>query len=85
MKQPTYYKRSEDPDRYWVRKTTVDRFGANIVGLPNLTEQKKSFEGLAAILDLKGFTRFCDQRDSHNVVPEFLVEFLQWLFEAIRN
>jgi class 3 adenylate cyclase len=84
-REPKYKQKSSDPDRYWVRKGVFDRFGADIVGLANLTERKKTFEGLAAILDLKDFTRFCDQRDSHNAVPEFISEFLEWLFEAIRN
>lgn len=85
MKQPGYYKRSEAPDRYWVSKTVFAKFGADIVGLADLIQGKKTFEGLAVILDLKDFTRFCDQRDSHNAVPEFLDEFLEWLFGAIRD
>lgn len=83
--QPRYAQKSSDPDRYWVRKREFDRFGADLVGLAGLTERSRSFEGLATILDLKDFTRFCDQRDSQNVVPEFLDEFLDWLFEALRN
>ena len=39
---------------------------------------------IAAIFDLSGFTNFCEQRDPQLCVPEFLGEFLDWLFEAIK-
>lgn len=84
-KKPKYTQKSDAPDRYLVRKTIFDKFGADLVGLADLTERTKTFEGLAAILDLKDFTRFCDQRDSHSAVPQFLNAFLDWLFGAIRN
>ena len=36
-----------------------------------------------SIFDLAGFTSFCDQRDPHLIVPEFLGKFLGWLFDRI--
>jgi hypothetical protein len=84
-KQPKYAQKSAAPDRYWVRKSFFDNLNPGFLGLNDLTKDKNTFEGLAAILDLKDFTSFCDQRDSHNAVPDFLNKFLKWLFEAIRK
>lgn len=84
-KKPRYAQKTAAPDRYWVRKSFFDNFDPGFIGLADLTQSKKTFEGLAVILDLKDFTSFCDQRDSHSAVPEFLDKFLRWLFEAIRK
>jgi class 3 adenylate cyclase len=84
-KKPTYYQRSSEPDRYWVRKIAFDKFGPKIVGLADLTKKKRTFEGLAVILDLEGFTAFCDQTDPHHEVPQFLERFVEWLFRQIKQ
>jgi class 3 adenylate cyclase len=34
---------------------------------------------------LEGFTEFCNQIDPHLVIPEYLHEFLSWLFESISS
>lgn len=68
-----------------VRKKVFNKFGAGIIGLADLTKQEKTFEGLAVILDLEGFTAFCDQRDPQHEVPRFLDRFLKWLFQRIRE
>jgi len=82
---PNYIRKSEAPDRYWVRKSIFDSFGAGIIGLADINKQKKTFEGLAVILDLEGFTAFCDQTDPHHEVPQFLGRFIQWLFRRIKQ
>jgi len=84
-RKPKYSQKGASPDRYWVRKSFFDNFHSGFIGLNDLTKRKETFEGLAVILDLKDFTSFCDQRDSHNAVPEFLNKFLRWLFDAIRK
>jgi class 3 adenylate cyclase len=84
-KKLKYTQKSDAPDRYWVRKTVFDKFGADIIGLSDLAKQKKTLEGLAVILDLEGFTAFCDQRDPQHEVPRFLDRFLRWLFQRIRE
>lgn len=84
-REPKYTQKSSEPDRYWLRKSIFDRFGAEILGLADLTRKKRTFEGLAVILDLEGFTAFCDQRDPQHEVPRFLDRFLKWLFQRIRE
>ena len=55
-----------------------------MLGLENILANKETFEALAVIVDLKDFTVFCDQRDPHLVVPQFLKSFLEWLFDRLR-
>lgn len=55
-----------------------------MLGLEDILANKETFEALAVIVDLKDFTVFCDQRDPHLVVPQFLQSFLEWLFERLR-
>jgi class 3 adenylate cyclase len=50
----------------------------------NILANKETFEALAVIVDLKDFTVFCDQRDPHLVVPQFVKSFLEWLFDRLR-
>jgi hypothetical protein len=55
-----------------------------MLGLENILANKETFEALAVIVDLKDFTVFCDQRDPHLVVPQFVKSFLEWLFDRLR-
>lgn len=82
-REPTYKQKSEAPDLYWLRKSLFRQFNSSLLGLPDILENKETFDGLAVILDLKDFTGFCDQRDPHRIVPEFLHKFLNWLFERM--
>lgn len=85
MKQHLRYsQKSSEPDRYWLRKSDFEKFGSNVIRLTDITKNKKTFEGLSVILDLKGFTIFCDQRDPQHQVPRFLGLFIRWLFQRIR-
>ena len=84
-RESKYIQNSSEPDRYWLRKSTFEKFGAEILGLADLTKKKRTFEGLAVILDLEGFTAFCDQRDPQHEIPRFLDRFLKWLFQRIRE
>lgn len=84
-RKPTYSQKTNTPDKYWVRRSFFDNFNPEFIGLEDLTRQKKTFEGLAVILDLKDFTGFCDQRDPQHEVPRFLDRFLKWLFGRIRE
>jgi len=83
-REPKYSQKSSEPDRYWLRKSDFEKFGADVIGLTEITKNKKTFDGLAVILDLKGFTIFCDQRDPQLQVPRFLGLFIRWLFQRIR-
>ena len=56
-----------------------------MLGLEDILANRETFEALAVIVDLKDFTIFCDQRDPHLVVPQFLKSFLEWLFDRLRT
>jgi hypothetical protein len=58
-------------------------FNPNVLGLGDISGNAKYQEALAAVFDLEGFTSFCNQIEPHLVVPEFLHDFLVWLFDEI--
>lgn len=68
-----------------ISKTELDSFNSDILGLGNLDLDGEYFQVLSAILDLQGFTDFCNQVDSHIVIPEFIDKFLNWLFQKIKD
>lgn len=59
------------------------QFNASILGLGKIQKQASVTNALAAVFDLEGFTDFCSQIDPQLVVPEFLSDFLVWLFKSI--
>jgi class 3 adenylate cyclase len=65
----------------------IDQFNAfnpGALGLGDIRREGQYVQALAAIYDLEGFTAFCNQVDSHLVVPDFLATYLQWLFESLK-
>jgi hypothetical protein len=76
-------KKDAEPDEYWLSKSNFRKFNQSLLGMGDISKDKECFEALAVIFDLKGFTSFCDQRDPHLEVPEYLNTFLNWLFERI--
>lgn len=60
-----------------------NKFNPEILGLGNLSARGEYTEALAAVFDLEGFTYFCDQSDPHLATPEFLNDFLGWLFKKL--
>jgi class 3 adenylate cyclase len=86
----TYKKLPADPDKYGEGYTLnslsiedFQSFSHRILELGDLSEEGKPINALAVFLDLQGFTRFCDQSDSHLVIPRFLQKYLGWLFSEI--
>jgi hypothetical protein len=79
----------EDEKGKWsvasVSKTDFNKFNPAVLGLGDISKDGETTEALAAIFDLEGFTGFCSQIDHHLVVPEFLSEFLKWLFDEISH
>jgi len=59
------------------------RFSVSMLALGEVSKESKVTNALAVIFDLEGFTAFCNQLDPHLVVPEYLSEFLPWLFDDI--
>lgn len=82
-REPKYTQKTAAQDLYWLPRNVFRQFDSSIIGLSDLEKGRETFDGLAVILDLKDFTGFCDQRDPHLVVPEFLSKFLKWLFERL--
>jgi len=60
-----------------------DSFNPEILGLGDLSLNGKYVNALAAFLDLQGFTHFCNQLDSHLVIPEFIKKYTTWLFDEV--
>jgi hypothetical protein len=61
------------------------KFNPNILELGDIDAESEYIHALAAVYDLEGFTSFCHQAGSHLEVPEFLNEFLWWLFGSISS
>jgi class 3 adenylate cyclase len=66
-----------------VDSSDFDQFSPAVLGLGDLATRGEYVEALAAVFDLEGFTNFCNQSDPHLATPEFLSEFLKWLFDKI--
>jgi hypothetical protein len=62
-----------------------EKFNPSILDLGRVSKDGKYIESLAAIFDLEAFTSFCNQIDPHLVIPEFMDEFLSWLFNKISS
>lgn len=59
-------------------------FNPSILGLGDISQPSREIEAIAAVFDLAGFTRFCNQVDPHLAVPKFLSRFMDWLFSLVR-
>src|SRR5438477_5701693 len=66
-------------------KKAFDGFTPTSLGLGDLATEGRYVQSIAAIFDLEGFTAFCNQVDSHLVIPEFLTRYLDWLFARVRE
>lgn len=62
-----------------------NKFTPQVLGLGDLTQDGKYINSISAFIDLEGFTDFCNQVDSHLVIPEFLTEYLEWLFKKVAH
>lgn len=67
-----------------VIKESLETFNENILGLGKIENKSVPLNALSVIFDLEGFTNFCKQIDPHLAVPEYLSEFLKWIFEEIK-
>ena len=63
----------------------VQSFSPRILELGDLSKPCNEIEAIAAIFDLSGFTRFCNQVDSYLAIPKFLNDFLEWFFDSVRR
>jgi class 3 adenylate cyclase len=68
-----------------VKKESFDNFNEDILGLGKLVTKSTQRNALSVIFDLEGFTTFCRQIDPQLAVPEYLSEFLEWIFTQVRK
>ena len=68
-----------------VESGTFDRFNPAVLGLGDINVLSKEVEALAVVLDLSGFTKFCNQVDPQLAVPAYLSQFMDWLFDRIKT
>jgi hypothetical protein len=59
------------------------KFNPSILDLGEIEAEADYIHALAAVFDLEGFSSFCHQSGSHLEVPEYLNDFLWWLFTEI--
>jgi class 3 adenylate cyclase len=68
-----------------LKRAKCDRFNASVLGLGDLTAESKERDAVAAVFDLAGFTRFCNQIDPQLAISEYLAEFIEWLFATVKE
>src|ERR1700761_2136917 len=68
-----------------IEKNKLDSFNEDLLGLGNIESKSNQIQALCVMFDLEGFTNFCKQIDPHLAVPEYLSEFLKWIFKAIKK
>jgi len=68
-----------------IKKDKYESFNTNILQLGKIDKKSEQINALSVLFDLEGFTNFCKQIDPHLAVPEYLSEFLDWLFEQVRK
>jgi class 3 adenylate cyclase len=66
-----------------LKKEEFATFNPAVLGLGDISRNGEYMQALAAFFDLDGFTDFCNQVDSHLVIPEFLTRYLNWLFQTL--
>lgn len=67
-----------------VSKAKFESFNENILGLGKIESKSEQINAISVLFDLEGFTNFCRQIDPQLAVPEYLSEFLKWLFSQVR-
>lgn len=68
-----------------ITKEKFESFNENILGLGIIETKSTQINALSVLFDLEGFTTFCKQIDPQLAVPEYLSEFLKWLFVQVRK
>lgn len=85
-----YFQAEADPSLYGpgvtfnaVSRSDFATFTPAVLGLGDISQDGENIQALAAFFDLDGFTDFCNQLDSHLVIPEFMTRYLNWLFQTL--
>lgn len=68
-----------------LRRRKFESFNPNILNLGDISQPSNQIAAVCAIVDLSGFTNFCQQVDPQLAVPEYLSSFLTWFFDELRQ
>lgn len=68
-----------------LRTEKFNQFDSSLLDLGNISKKSVPTDAIAAVFDLEGFTRFCNQIDPQHSLPLFLTEFLNWLFTSLKS
>jgi len=68
-----------------VKKEVFDNFNESILGLGKIETKSTLTNAISVMFDLEGFTNFCKQIDPQLAVPEYLSDFLSWIFSQVRK
>jgi hypothetical protein len=60
------------------------QFSPSMLDLGDISSPAQEIEAIAAVVDLSGFTSFCNQADAYLAIPKFLNDFLDWFFSKIK-
>lgn len=77
--------KKNENDIFLVKRENFDSFNEDILGLGTIDVKSLHVNALSVIFDLEGFTNFCNQIDPQLAVPEYLSEFLKWIFTEIKK
>jgi hypothetical protein len=61
----------------------ANKFNPAMLDLGNLNSPCEEKNAIAAVFDITGFTKFCNQVDAYMEIPRFLNYFLKWFFSCI--
>ena len=78
-------KKEGEENQSIVIKESYEKFTEDLLGLGKIETKSSQLNALSVIFDLEGFTNFCKQIDPQLAVPEYLSEFLRWIFVEIKK
>jgi len=69
----------------FVKLNDFETFDIPALGVGDISKEGKKIDVICAILDLEGFTKFCNQSEPQIVIPEFLSIYLSWFMKNFRD
>ncbi|MBP7802473.1 MAG: hypothetical protein KA109_12680 [Saprospiraceae bacterium] len=67
-----------------LKKIKFDSFNESILGIGDVSSKSLRINSIAVIFDLESFTTFSSQSDPQLFLPDFLNDFLKWIFNGIK-
>jgi hypothetical protein len=67
----------------FINSEVVGKFNPAMLDLGNLNTPCEEKSAIAAVFDITGFTKFCNQVDAYMEIPRFLKYYLKWFFSCI--